>query len=187
LSGYVTDPERIKRLLKYYPTLRALMKNLQVEQRTVYALGADKFGGCEEDWLLAAAIGNRALSTMPFAPSPPPPGDRMTHVVDSYKRIRDKQYIDTLTEISKEIIIIADVVEQIEQTLSSLARREYKVVTLKYFEGCTWEEVAADRDLNISSSQAKTLHGSALDKCKKQLRIKAESYEFCMRKVGGKE
>jgi len=156
---------------------------LQVEQRTVYALGVDQFGGREEDWLMAAAAGNRKLSTMPFAPSPPPPGDRMTQIVDSYKRIRDKQYIQTLAEISREIIIIADVVEQIEQTLSSLARREYKVVTLKYFEGCTWEEVAADRDLNISSSQAKTLHGSALDKCKKQLRIKAESYEFCMRRV----
>lgn len=185
MNGYVTDPERIKRLLKYYPTLRALMQNLQVEQRTVYALGVDQFGGREEDWLMAAAAGNRKLSTMPFAPSPPPPGDRMTQIVDSYKRIRDKQYIQTLAEISREIIIIADVVEQIEQTLSSLARREYKVVALKYFEGCTWEEVAADRELNISSSQAKTLHGSALDKCKKQLRIQMQSYEFCMKKVGG--
>jgi hypothetical protein len=185
MRGYVTDPERIKRLFKNYPTLRALMKNLQVEQRTVYALGAEKFGGCEEDWLLAAAIGNRTLSTMPFAPSPPPPGDRMTHVVDSYKRIRDKQYIDTLTEISKEIIIIADVVEQIEQTLKSLSHKEYRVITLKYFENYKWEEIAADAELKVSSKQARGLHGAALDKCKKQLRIQMQSYEFCMKKVGG--
>ena len=185
MNGYVTDPERIKKLLKHYPTLKALMRNLQVEQRTVYALGVDKFGGREEDWLLAAAVGNRALSPLPFAPSPPPPGDKMTQIIADYKRIRNKQYIDTLAEISREIIIIADVVEQIDQALQSLSRKEYRVITLKYFEGYKWEELAADPELKVTSKQARGLHGAALDKFKKQLRIQMQSYEFCMKKVGG--
>jgi len=171
---------QIEELIRNLPLLEALLKNLQLELKRIYALKPDEYIS-EEEILYALSIGNRVLSDIPRA-TDMTYGDKETRIIANNPV--DKIYARTLKELINEISIIGEVVEKLNNSINGLTESQQYILRNFYKEGAsrkTWKEIAADLDVNIT--KVKDERQGALEKISKVLRVDFKSYEFCMKQL----
>jgi DNA-directed RNA polymerase specialized sigma subunit len=172
---YIKYPQ-IEELLKKYPSLKALLNNLQIELEKLWRYRRNSEIS-EEDILYSLAIGNRTLSDMPHVASHSP-GDKELGIIEQKDRIINKEYVFALIADINEI---GEVVEKITTSLRSLPADRQKILTLFYCEGKTWKDIA--NEMKIGRDTAKENRKEAISQIQTILRVTWEQYEYCLSKV----
>lgn len=174
---YLTYPQ-VEELLKCYPKLKTLLKNLQVELEGLYH---DKAGeGLDpDDILYSLMIGNRVMSDMPFMP--PSPGEKMTNIVYAKDKIINKE----MKYLIQTINTIGEVVEKVANTLSCLTELEREIIDMRYFQELPWKAIVGHGSIYLEDTQVRLTRRVAVEKICPLLRVTKAQLDFCLNKVKG--
>jgi hypothetical protein len=180
---YISPPE-LKILLKKYPTLKAILGNLQIELQTVILRGKKGLLGSKSEILYALSLGNRVLSDMPRAE--PSPGGKTTNIIANYKKIVDEEYANLIHELLFEINEIGGIVEKIMVGLQHLTEEQLTCINDFYFLGRTWQQVADTLRTSRENVVIK-IHPQSIDQLLEAIRITKEECNYCMEQLSIKE
>ncbi len=131
--------EEMKELLTLVPTLRDIRLSLQAELKR----NADYVNDTDCDVIEGMTFGDFRLSDMPFA-NTNETSDKTANVALNYEKLisnEAKEAERAIKEIIREIYYIEIVLDKIEIGLNSLGKVQQEILTQRYWENKTWDEI----------------------------------------------
>ena len=131
--------EEMKELLTLVPTLKDIRLSLQAEIKR----NADYVNDTDRDVIEGMTFGDFRLSDMPFA-NTNETSDKTANIALNYEKLisnEAKEAERAIKEIIREIYYIEIVLDKIEIGLNSLSKVQQEILTQKYWENKTWDEI----------------------------------------------
>ena len=131
--------EEMKELLTLVPTLKDIRLSLQAEIKR----NADYISDTDSDVIEGMTFGDCRLSDMPFA-NTNETSDKTANIAMNYNKLisgEAKQAKQAIKEIARELYCIEVILDKIEIGLNSLGKVQKEILTLKYWEDKTWDEI----------------------------------------------
>lgn len=157
--------EETRELLSLVPILKDIRLSLQAEIKR----NVDYVNDTDSDVIESMTFGDFRLSDMPFA-NTNETSDKTANIAMNYeKQISNeaKQAKYAIKEITRELYCIEVILEKTEIGLNSLSKVQQEILTQKYWENKTWNEIIEflkTQDVFYSNSSIRGKAKSALKK-----------------------